>query len=104
MGPYCHHGRGHVHRHVVTVFAVGRNFRIRPSAASVLANPCSHAALLCGSDTTRENVANAPIVALTGPFWINRAETYLKQKEPKVVCYLSAEFLSAEKDVRPTTD
>jgi glycogen phosphorylase len=25
--------------------------------------------------------------------WINTWETYLKQKEPKVVCYLSAEFL-----------
>jgi glycogen phosphorylase len=25
--------------------------------------------------------------------WINTIETYLKQKEPKVVCYLSAEFL-----------
>jgi starch phosphorylase len=25
--------------------------------------------------------------------WINTAETYLRQKEPKVVCYLSAEFL-----------
>jgi glycogen phosphorylase len=25
--------------------------------------------------------------------WINTVETYLKQKEPKVVCYLSAEFL-----------
>ena len=25
--------------------------------------------------------------------WINSIETYLKQKEPKVVCYLSAEFL-----------
>jgi len=24
--------------------------------------------------------------------WINTSETYLKQKEPKVVCYLSAEF------------
>src|SRR6266700_6339382 len=25
--------------------------------------------------------------------WINTIETYLKQKQPKVVCYLSAEFL-----------
>jgi starch phosphorylase len=25
--------------------------------------------------------------------WINTIETYLNQKEPKVVCYLSAEFL-----------
>jgi glycogen phosphorylase len=25
--------------------------------------------------------------------WINTIETYLKQKEPRVVCYLSAEFL-----------
>src|ERR1700739_4930473 len=25
--------------------------------------------------------------------WINTIETYLKQREPKVVCYLSAEFL-----------
>ena len=25
--------------------------------------------------------------------WINTIETYIKQKEPKVVCYLSAEFL-----------
>src|SRR6516162_2487912 len=25
--------------------------------------------------------------------WINTIETYLKQKEPKIVCYLSAEFL-----------
>jgi starch phosphorylase len=25
--------------------------------------------------------------------WINTVETYLKQKEPKIVCYLSAEFL-----------
>ena len=25
--------------------------------------------------------------------WINTIETYFKQKEPKVVCYLSAEFL-----------
>src|SRR5256885_7766757 len=25
--------------------------------------------------------------------WIKTIETYLKQKEPKVVCYLSAEFL-----------
>jgi glycogen phosphorylase len=25
--------------------------------------------------------------------WISKIETYLKQKEPKVVCYLSAEFL-----------
>src|ERR1700741_4368139 len=25
--------------------------------------------------------------------WINTIETYLKQKEPKVVCYLSAKFL-----------
>ena len=26
--------------------------------------------------------------------WINTVETYFKQKEPRVVCYLSAEFLS----------
>src|SRR5271165_3042298 len=25
--------------------------------------------------------------------WINTIETYIKQNEPKVVCYLSAEFL-----------
>src|SRR5260370_25290105 len=25
--------------------------------------------------------------------WINTIETYIKQKQPKVVCYLSAEFL-----------
>ena len=25
--------------------------------------------------------------------WINTVETYLKQREPKIVCYLSAEFL-----------
>src|SRR5271165_1369893 len=25
--------------------------------------------------------------------WINTVETYLKQGEPKIVCYLSAEFL-----------
>ena len=25
--------------------------------------------------------------------WINTIETYIKQKTPKVVCYLSAEFL-----------
>jgi len=25
--------------------------------------------------------------------WINTIETYLKQKQPKIVCYLSAEFL-----------
>ena len=25
--------------------------------------------------------------------WINTVETYFKQKEPRVVCYLSAEFL-----------
>src|SRR6201987_5673556 len=25
--------------------------------------------------------------------WINTVETYIKQKRPKIVCYLSAEFL-----------
>jgi glycogen phosphorylase len=25
--------------------------------------------------------------------WINTIETYLRQKKPKIVCYLSAEFL-----------
>ena len=25
--------------------------------------------------------------------WINTLETYIKEKQPKIVCYLSAEFL-----------
>ena len=64
MGSYCHHSLDHVHRHVAAVFAIGRNTRFRPSAAAVLANPFPHTALLRGPDTTRQNVADAPIVAL----------------------------------------
>jgi hypothetical protein len=64
LGSYSYDSLDHVHRHVATVFATGRNIRFRPSATAILANPFPHAALLRGPDTTRENVADAPIVAL----------------------------------------
>ena len=64
MGAYCHHSLDHVHRHVVAVFAIGRNIRLHSFATAILANPFPHAALLRDPDTTRQNVANAPIVAL----------------------------------------
>ena len=49
---------------MVAVFAIGRNIRLHSSAAAILANPFPHAALLRDPDTTRENVADAPIVVL----------------------------------------
>ena len=64
MGSYCHHCLDHVHRHVAAVFAIGRNIGLRPSATVILANSIPHAALLRGPDTTRENVVDAPIVAI----------------------------------------
>jgi hypothetical protein len=64
LGSYCHHSLDHVHRSVAAVFAIGRNIRLRPSAGAILANPFFHAALLRSPDTTRENVADAAIVAL----------------------------------------
>ena len=64
MATDCHYCLDHVRRHVAAVFAIGRNVRLYPSAMAILADPFPHAALLRCPDTTRENVAYAPIMAL----------------------------------------
>ena len=64
MGSYCHHSLDHEHRHVAALFAIGGDIGLHPSATALLADSFPYAALLRGPDTTRENVADAPIVAL----------------------------------------
>ena len=65
MGAECHHGGDYVRRHVAALFALGAHARLCPFTASLLANPFSHAPLLCGTDAICENVVTAAILALT---------------------------------------